>query len=98
MDKSEAEIPFHDYVFLENYLEEFPNIEPVQEFMTLVLNGLSKNSFISLTEKKDIISWYKNYFNEKEDLIQEALESEKLEYEYRKNLASKNSDKITNNN
>lgn len=89
MDESEAETPFQDYVFLDNYLEQFPDIEPVQEFMTLVLNGLSKNSFISLSEKKDIITWYKNYFNEKEDLIQEALESEKLEYEYRKNIEFK---------
>jgi hypothetical protein len=54
--------------------------------MTLALNGLSQNSFLSLNEKKEIIQWYKNYFNEKQDLIKEALLNEEKEAEYRQNL------------
>ena len=59
--------------------------------MSLVLNGLSQNSYLSITEKKDIIQWYKNYFNEKEHLIKEALETEKLDEEYRRSIVLKKS-------
>ena len=72
-------MPFFEHVFLDHHLEEFPDIEPIQEFMTLVLNGLSKNSFMSVDEKKEIIRWYKDYFNEKLDMIKEALEVERNE-------------------
>lgn len=81
IDEAEAQIPFHEHVFLDSYLEKFPQIEPIQEFMVLALNGLSQNSFLSLNEKKEIIDWYIKYFKEKEELIKEALESEKTEAE-----------------
>jgi len=81
IDEAEAQIPFHEHVFLDSYLEKFPQIEPIQEFMVLALNGLSQNSFLSLNEKKEIIDWYIKYFKEKEELIKEALESEKKEAE-----------------
>ena len=74
-------MPFFEHVFLDHHLEEFPDIEPIQEFMTLVLNGLSKNSFMSVDEKKEIIRWYKDYFNEKLDIIKESQELEKMERE-----------------
>ncbi len=73
-------------MFLDTYLEEFPAIEPVQEFMALALNGLSKNSFLSVEEKRAVVDWYKGYFKEKNELIVEALETERLENEYRENL------------
>ncbi len=73
-------------MFLDAYLEEFPDIAPVQEFMVLALNGLSKNSFLSVGEKRAVVEWYKTYFKEKEELIVEALEAERLENEYRENL------------
>ena len=57
---------------------------PIQEFMTLILNGLSKNGFISIEEKKNIINWYKEYFEKKKDLIEEALDAEQLELAYYK--------------
>jgi small subunit ribosomal protein S31 len=85
-ESEEAQIPFYEHVFLDSYLDEFPQIEPIQEFMTLALNGLSQNSFLSLNEKKEIIQWYKNYFNEKQDLIKEALLNEEKEAEYKKSL------------
>ena len=55
--------------------------------MTLALNGLSKNGFLSVDEKKAIVEWYKDYFKEKEDLIREALGAEQQEAEYREKLA-----------
>jgi len=70
-------------VFLDSYLDEFSDTAPVQEFMTLVLNGLSKNGFLSVEEKRKIIYWYRDYFNEKSSLIKEALAAESAEQEYR---------------
>ena len=86
VDENETKIPFADHVFLENYLKQFPDITAVQEFMTLVLNGLSKNSHLSIEEKRGIISWYRNYFTEKQPLIEEALNAERLEQEYHAKL------------
>ena len=54
--------------------------------MILVLNGLSKNSNLSLIEKKEIIEWYKNFFNEKKNIIDEAIEAEREEANYRESL------------
>ena len=50
--------------------------------MTLVLNGISQNSFLTIKEKHEIIEWYRNYFEEKKDIINEALEAEKMEAVY----------------
>ena len=75
-------------MFLETYLDEFPDTAPIQEFMTLVLNGLSKNSFLSISKKHDIIAWYKAYFKENSSLINEALAAEMAEQAYHMNLAA----------
>jgi len=82
IEENEANISFDQHIFLDSYLEQFPQIDPIQQFMTLVLNGISHNSFLSLNEKKEIISWYKKYFEEKLETIKDALEREKLEQEY----------------
>lgn len=86
VDENEAEVSFSNHVFLDSHLEQFPDIAPVQEFMTLVLNGLSKNGFLSIEEKESIIDWYRKYFDEKKDLILEALNAERQEAEYREQL------------
>ena len=54
--------------------------------MTLVLNGISQNSFLGVDEKKQIIEWYKDYFKEKEGLIRESLETDRQEAAYRQSL------------
>ncbi len=72
-------MPFYEHVFLDDYLDRFPRIEPIQQFMTLVLNGISQNSFLNLKEKKEIIEWYYNYFNDKLDLINESLQTELMQ-------------------
>ncbi|CAF0818332.1 unnamed protein product, partial [Brachionus calyciflorus] len=89
VDESDAGVPFHEHIFLDHYLDEFPQIEPIQQFMMLVLNGISLNSFLTIQEKKDIINWYKTYFTEKLDIINEALEAERLEASYRELSAKK---------
>ncbi|RNA33380.1 28S ribosomal mitochondrial [Brachionus plicatilis] len=89
VDESDAQVPFHEHVFLDHYLEEFPQIEPIQNFMTLALNGLSQNSFLSIKEKKEIIDWYKTYFNDKMDIIKEALEAERQEASFRESIENK---------
>lgn len=77
-DESEASVPFYEHVFLDDYLNEFPQLDVIQEFMTLVLNGLSKNSHLSLSEKREIIFWYRDYFNSHMEIIMEALSAERL--------------------
>lgn len=84
--QEDAQTPFHEHIFLEHHLERFPDIEPIQQFMSLAINGLSQNGFISLKEKVEIIDWYRNYFNEKIDLINEALQAEIKEREFKESL------------
>lgn len=36
---------------------------PVRHFMELVVTGLSKNPYYTAEEKKDVVAWYKNYFD-----------------------------------
>jgi small subunit ribosomal protein S31 len=54
--------------------------------MSLVLNGISRNSYLKIEEKKEIIEWYKNYFNDKLDIIQESLKAEQIEQLYQESL------------
>lgn len=79
-------MPFYEHVFLEEHLDQFPKEEPIQQFMALVLNGISQNSFLKIDEKKEIIEWYKNYFKSKLDIIQESLKAERLEQSYKESL------------
>ena len=85
-DVKESSVPFYEHIFLDEYLDQFPKIEPIQQFMTLVLNGISRNSFLKIEEKKEIIEWYKNYFIDKLDIIQESLKAEQMEQLYQESL------------
>ena len=96
VDDSDASISFTEHVFLDKYLAEFPQLEPVQKFMRIILTGLSQNSYLSVKEKRETIEWYKRYFAEKLDIITEALEAEKYEAEYEQNVAAEAS-KLHNN-
>lgn len=46
-----------------------PKSGPVRIFMELVCVGLSKNPWYTVEQKKEHIEWYRNYFNEKEDVL-----------------------------
>ncbi len=75
----EAGVGFEDHVLLDHLLTELPKkgggtIErltlamysagPVRHFMELVVTGLSKNPYYTAEEKKEVVAWYKNYFDD----------------------------------
>lgn len=78
---------FKDHVLLDNLIRNFPSrgnhefaiiimldlsAGPVRHFMELVVTGLSMNPDYSITEKQDIIRWYKKYFDQ---FTQEELQA-----------------------
>ncbi|XP_019605035.2 small ribosomal subunit protein mS31 [Rhinolophus sinicus] len=63
---------FHEHVFLDKYLEDFPKQGPVRHFMELVTCGLSKNPYLSVKQKVEHIEWFRNYFNEKQDILKQS--------------------------
>ncbi|XP_061659228.1 28S ribosomal protein S31, mitochondrial isoform X2 [Syngnathoides biaculeatus] len=71
--EEEASVPFHEHVFLEKHLEEgFPKQGPIRHFMELVVTGLSRNPYLTVQQKKEHISWFRDYFNQKQDVLNEA--------------------------
>nr|XP_046267440.1 28S ribosomal protein S31, mitochondrial [Scatophagus argus] len=71
--EEEASVSFHEHVFLEKYLEEgFPRQGPVRHFMELVVAGLSKNPYLTVQQKKEHIFWFRDYFQQKEEVLKDA--------------------------
>ncbi|XP_066515138.1 28S ribosomal protein S31, mitochondrial isoform X2 [Hoplias malabaricus] len=69
----ECNVPFHEHVFLERHLEEgFPKHGPIRHFMELVITGLSKNHQLSVEQKLEHIAWFREYFQQKQELLKEA--------------------------
>ncbi|KAK2492875.1 hypothetical protein MC885_005039 [Smutsia gigantea] len=62
---------FHEHIFLDKYLEDFPKQGPIRHFMELVTCGLSKNPYLSVKQKIEHIEWFRNYFNEKREILKE---------------------------
>ncbi|KAF1490568.1 28S ribosomal protein S31, mitochondrial, partial [Pygoscelis antarcticus] len=62
---------FHEHIFLEKHLEDFPKQGPIRHFMELVICGLSKNPYLSVKQKIEHIEWFQKYFEEKKELLQE---------------------------
>ncbi|NWZ28018.1 RT31 protein, partial [Asarcornis scutulata] len=62
---------FHEHIFLEKHLKDFPKEGPIRHFMELVICGLSKNPYLSVKQKIEHIEWFRNYFDEKEEFLQE---------------------------
>ncbi|XP_058832849.1 small ribosomal subunit protein mS31 [Topomyia yanbarensis] len=72
--EEEAKVSFTDHIFLEEHLEGWcPQRGPIRHFMELVCVGLSKNYFISAQEKKEHILWFRDYFEQKKDLLQQVI-------------------------
>ena len=73
----EANTSFVDHVFVERLLNEkrygFPKAGPVRHFMELVCVGLSKNAFMSANQKREVVSWFANYFKDKYAIIEKAV-------------------------
>ncbi|GFR63612.1 28S ribosomal protein S31, mitochondrial [Elysia marginata] len=72
----ERKYKFHDHVFLERHLTEFPRSGPIRKFMELVTLGLSQNPWLSVPEKVEHIAWFSQYFREKQDVLESALGEE----------------------
>ncbi|XP_040196284.1 28S ribosomal protein S31, mitochondrial [Rana temporaria] len=68
----EQKVEFHEHIFLDKYLEDFPNHGPIRHFMELVVCGLSKNPYLTVQQKKEHIDWFQDYFNQKEDILREC--------------------------
>lgn len=43
--------------------------------MELVCIGLSKNPYLSVQQKREHIEWYRNYFDEKRDILQRVIDA-----------------------
>lgn len=69
----EKKIFFAEHVFLEPLIDEWcPKKGPIRHFMELVCVGLSKNPFLTIEEKHDHINWFRQYFFEKNQLLNEV--------------------------
>ncbi|CAG5126749.1 unnamed protein product [Candidula unifasciata] len=72
----ERKYKFHEHIFLERHLSDFPKKGPVRKFMELVALGLSRNPWISVPEKIEHIRWYADYFRQKQDILVESIGEE----------------------
>lgn len=71
--EEEKAVGFHEHIFLNKHLSPWcPKTGPVAHFMELVCVGLSKNPYLTVNEKKEHISWYKNYFDQHKHLLDDA--------------------------
>ena len=59
----EENTSFEEHVFLEYLLDDFPSKGPVRRFMELVINGLQRNPFLSVEQKKERVRWFHDYFS-----------------------------------
>ena len=71
--EEEAKVGFHQHVFLEDQIADFPRRGPIRHFMELVLVGLSRNPYLTVQQKHEHIDWFRQYFKEKQDVLQDAL-------------------------
>ncbi|XP_018360673.1 PREDICTED: 28S ribosomal protein S31, mitochondrial isoform X2 [Trachymyrmex cornetzi] len=71
--EEEHNVHFSEHVFMERHLKGWcPKSGPIRHFMELVCTGLSKNPYLTVQEKIGHIMWYKEYFESKQDLLQEV--------------------------
>ncbi|XP_018347161.1 PREDICTED: 28S ribosomal protein S31, mitochondrial [Trachymyrmex septentrionalis] len=71
--EEEQNVHFSEHVFMERNLKGWcPKAGPIRHFMELVCTGLSKNPYLTVQEKIGHIMWYKEYFESKQDLLQEV--------------------------
>lgn len=68
----EAKVPFYEHVFLDHWMEEFPHKGPVRQFLAVVLLGLSRNPYMTVERKREHFMWFRQYFDQKEDILRRA--------------------------
>ena len=71
--EEEEKTGFHEHVFLEHLIGDFPKKGPIRHFMDLVLIGLSKNPYLSVKQKKEHIDWFRDYFEKRKHVTDEAI-------------------------
>ena len=60
---------------MEQHLEGWCPIKgPIRHFMELVCIGLSKNPYITAKDKTKHIEWYRDYFEQKKEIIQQTIQ------------------------
>uniref|UniRef100_A0A182Y9I1 Small ribosomal subunit protein mS31 n=1 Tax=Anopheles stephensi TaxID=30069 RepID=A0A182Y9I1_ANOST len=75
--EEEAQVAFTEHVFLEEHLEPWcPTKGPIRHFMELVCVGLSKNHYITAQEKRDHIFWFRDYFEQKKEMLKDIIVAE----------------------
>ncbi|NXU56480.1 RT31 protein, partial [Turnix velox] len=67
----EEDAEFHEHIFLDKHLKDFPKQGPIRHFMELVICGLSKNPHLTVKQKTEHIEWFQKYFEEKKEFLQE---------------------------
>ncbi|XP_069698084.1 small ribosomal subunit protein mS31 isoform X2 [Periplaneta americana] len=69
----ESKVYFTEHVFLEHLLDPWcPKKGPVRHFMELVCVGLSKNPYITVQMKMEHIHWFRDYFQQKKQVLEET--------------------------
>lgn len=68
-------VGFHEHIFLEPLIQDFPKGGPLRHFMEIVIAGLSKNPYLTVDMKKEHIQWYREYFKQKQSILDEAMTS-----------------------
>jgi small subunit ribosomal protein S31 len=66
-------VEFYEHVFLDDQLLDFPKKGPIRHFMELVTIALSKNPYLTVTQKREHIDWYREYFKSKYDILEPRL-------------------------
>lgn len=69
--ESERDVKFHEHIFLHHHLDGFPKRGTIRLFMEAVILGLSKNSWLTIEEKKAHIDWFRDYFKEKYNILKQ---------------------------
>lgn len=67
----EKQISFTEHIFFDEKLEPWcPKRGAIRNFMELVCIGLSKNPYLTVQQKHEHIDWYRNYFEEKREILE----------------------------
>jgi len=68
--EEEARVGFHEHIFMEPHINSWcPKRGPIRHFMELVCVGLSKNPYLTVSQKKEHINWFQNYFAAKRSIL-----------------------------
>ena len=71
--EEEKKVYFTEHIFLEHHLDSWcPKKGPVRHFMELVCHGLSKNPHITVDMKIEHIIWFRDYFENKKQVLEET--------------------------